>query len=621
MFRKVLIANRGAIACRIIRTFDRMGIASVAVYSEADRHSMHVARAGEAVPIGPSPAAESYLKVDAIIDAARSTGAEAIHPGYGFLAENPGFADACAEAGIVFIGPSPAHIRAFGLKHEARELAELAGVPVVPGSGLIRDVGHAISEAARISYPVMIKSTAGGGGIGLQLAATPSDLVPMYERVERLARNNFKDPGLFLEKYVARSRHIEVQIFGDGKGNVIALGERDCSAQRRNQKVIEETPAPNLPDKTRSALWQTACRLGQSVKYQSAGTVEYLYDAETNGFYFLEVNTRLQVEHGVTEEVTGIDLVEWMVRQAAGEMPPLDQNSIEPNGASIQARLYAEDPGRDFRPSSGVLTQVVWPKDTRVDTWVESGSEVSPFYDPMLAKIIATGVNRDEALQKLRAALDAIEISGIETNLDYLSQLCRLDVLARGEMLTRTLQTFAYRSNTIEVLTPGTQTTIQDWPGRVGYWAVGVPPSGPMDPLSFQLANRLVGNDDGAAAIETTLSGPTLKFNADTLICLAGAELAATLDGEPVAYWAPIAVKAGQMLKLGGVTGAGVRAYIAVRGGIDVPKYLGSRSTFTLGKFGGHGGRTLRTGDVLHIGATNAAAPSWAPLPPRSNRV
>ena len=614
MFRKVLIANRGAIACRIIRTFDRMGIASVAVYSDADRHSMHVARAGEAVPIGPSPAAESYLKVDAIIDAARSTGAEAIHPGYGFLAENPGFAEACAEAGIVFIGPSPAQIRAFGLKHEARELAELAGVPVVPGSGLIRDVDHAISEAARISYPVMIKSTAGGGGIGLQLAATPSDLVPMYERVERLARNNFKDPGLFLEKYVARSRHIEVQIFGDGKGNVIALGERDCSAQRRHQKVIEETPAPNLPDTTRSALWQTACRLGQSVKYQSAGTVEYLYDAETNGFYFLEVNTRLQVEHGVTEEVTGIDLVEWMVRQAAGEMPPLDQNSIEPNGASIQARLYAEDPGRDFRPSSGVLTQVAWPKDTRVDTWVESGSEVSPFYDPMLAKIVATGVDRDEALQKLRVALDAIEIGGIETNLDYLRQLCRLDVLARGEMLTRTLQTFAYRSKTIEVLTPGTQTTIQDWPGRVGYWAVGVPPSGPMDPLSFRLANRLVGNDEGAAAIETTLSGPTLKFNADTLICLAGAELAATLDGEPVAYWAPIAVKAGQMLKLGGVTGAGVRAYIAVRGGIDVPEYLGSRSTFTLGKFGGHGGRTLRTGDVLHIGATNEAAPSLSAL-------
>ena len=247
------------------------------------------------------------------------------------------------------------------------------------------------------------------------------------------------------------------------------------------------------------------------MSYESAGTVEYLYDAADDRFYFLEVNTRLQVEHGVTEEVNGVDLVEWMVRQAAGEMPPLDQESIKPRGASIQARLYAEDPGRDFRPSSGLLTHVAWPADTRVETWVESGSEVSPFYDPMLAKIIATGATRDEALTKLQAALDATEIGGLETNLDYLRQLSRLDILARGEMLTRTLQTFAYKADTIEVLAPGTQTTIQDWPGRLGYWAVGVPPSGPMDPLSFRLANRLIGNDEGAAAIETTLSGPTLQ--------------------------------------------------------------------------------------------------------------
>jgi len=606
MFRKVLIANRGAIACRIVRTLDRMSIASVAVYSEADRHSMHVMRAGESVAIGPSPAAESYLKVDAILDAARKTGAEAIHPGYGFLSENPGFAEACEQAGIVFIGPKPAHMRAFALKHRAREVALLCNVPPAPGSGLIGDIAHAEAEAARIGYPVMIKSTAGGGGIGLQLVTTPDDIAPLYERVGRLARNNFKEAGIFIEKYVARARHIEVQIFGDGKGNVVSLGERDCSAQRRNQKVIEETPAPNLPDQTRAALWDTACRLGQSVNYESAGTVEYLYDAATDAFYFLEVNTRLQVEHGVTEEVTGIDLVEWMVRQAAGEMPPLDQVSIRPKGASIQVRLYAEDPGWDFRPSSGLLTHVAWPNDTRIETWVQSGSEVSPFYDPMLAKIIATSATRDEALSKLQTALDATEIGGLETNLDYLRQLTRLDMFARGEMLTRTLQTFAYKAGTIEILAPGTQTTIQDWPGRVGYWAVGVPPSGPMDSLSFCLVNRLTGNDEGAAGIETTLSGPTLKFNADTIICLGGAELDATLDGEAVPYWEAVAVRAGQVLKVGGVKGPGVRAYIAVRGGIDVPEYLGSRSTFTLGKFGGHGGRALRTGDVLHIGAAPA---------------
>ena len=292
----------------------------------------------------------------------------------------------------------------------------------------------------------------------------------------------------------------------------------------------------------------------------------------------------------------------------------LDQASIKPSGASIQVRLYAEDPGRDFRPSSGLLTHVAWPKDTRIETWVESGSEVSPFYDPMLAKIIVTGATRDEALTKLQAALDATEIGGLETNLDYLRQLSRLDILARGEMLTRTLQDVVYQADTIEVLAPGTQTTIQDWPGRVGYWAVGVPPSGPMDPLSFRLANRLVGNDEDAAGIETTLAGPTLKFNSDALVCLAGAELTATLDGEPVPYWQAFAVNAGQMLKLGGVAGPGTRAYIAVRGGIDVPKYLGSRSTFTLGKFGGHGGRTLRAGDVLHIGAAPAAAAKTAAL-------
>ena len=616
MFRKVLIANRGAIAGRIIRTLDRMGIASVAVYSDADRHAMHVASAGEAVAIGPSPASESYLNIDAILDAARSTGAEAVHPGYGFLSENPDFAEACARAGIAFIGPKPEQMRAFGLKHKARELALLAGVPLSPGSGLLHDVAHAESEAARIGYPIMLKSTAGGGGIGLQLAATPSDLAPMYERVERLARNNFKDAGIFIEKFVARGRHVEVQIFGDGKGNIIALGERDCSAQRRNQKIIEETPAPNLPDKTRAALWETACRLGRQVGYESAGTVEYLYDSTTDEFYFLEVNTRLQVEHGVTEEVNDIDLVEWMLLQAAGEMPPLDQASVKPQGASIQARLYAEDPGRDFRPSSGLLTHVAWPADARIETWVESGSEVSPFYDPMLAKIIVTAATREEALSKLQSALDATEIGGLETNLDYLRQLSRLDVLAHGEMLTRTLQNVVYRANTIEVFAAGTQTTIQDWPGRLGYWAVGVPPSGPMDALSFRLANRLVGNEEGAAGIETTLSGPTLKFNADTVICLGGAELAATLDDEPVAYWQALTVKAGQVLKLGNVTGPGVRAYIAVRGGIDVPLYLGSRSTFTLGKFGGHGGRTLRAGDVLHIGAASGANGDLTPLDP-----
>jgi urea carboxylase len=622
MFSKVLIANRGAIATRIIRTLDRMGVASVAVYAEADRHAAHVARAGEAVAIGPAPAAQSYLKADAILEAARKTGAQAVHPGYGFLSENPDFAEACEKAGIRFIGPRAEQMRAFGLKHKARELALEAGVPLAPGSGLVSDVAQAQSEAARIGFPVMLKSTAGGGGIGLQLVSSEAELGPTFERVERLARNNFKDGGIFLEKYVARGRHIEVQIFGDGCGRVIALGERDCSAQRRNQKVIEETPAPGLSDTMRRELWATAVRLGQSVGYESAGTVEFLYDSDTNEFYFLEVNTRLQVEHGVTEEVTGIDLVEWMVRQAAGKFALPEQSQIKPDGASIQVRLYAEDPGRDFRPSSGLLTHVAWPQGARVETWVASGTEVSPFYDPMLAKIITKGTPRAEALSRLEQALAATEIGGLETNLLYLRDLAGSDVFAKSEMLTRTLATFPYQPKTIEVLAPGTVTTIQDYPGRLGYWDVGVPPSGPMDSRSLRLANRAVGNPDGAAALELTLSGPSLKFNAAAVICLMGAAMPAHLDGREIAQGRAVTVEAGQTLKLGTIASQGVRTYLAVRGGFDVPDYLGAKATFTLGRFGGHGGRPLLIGDILHVGEAAVSEPGAVPdalMPPLSN--
>ena len=395
MFNKVLIANRGAIACRIIRTLKRMGIQSVAVYSEADARSLHVQMADEAVCIGAAPAAESYLRGERILEVARSTGAQAIHPGYGFLSENAAFAEQCAEAGVVFIGPTPDQMRRFGLKHTARELAEQNGVPLLPGSGLLADVGHAHAEASRIGYPVMIKSTAGGGGIGMRLCWSADELNEAFQSVERLARANFKDAGIYLEKYVEHARHIEVQLFGDGKGSVIALGERDCSVQRRNQKVIEETPAPNLTPEVRKHLLETAVRLGEAVQYQSAGTVEFVFDAHNGEFYFLEVNTRLQVEHGVTEEVTGVDLVEWMLLQAAGELPALDTVQIRPKGASIQVRLYAEDPNKNFQPSSGLLSGVEFSEDARNETWVERGSDIPPYYDPMIAKIIVKAVNRE----------------------------------------------------------------------------------------------------------------------------------------------------------------------------------------------------------------------------------
>jgi urea carboxylase len=608
MFAKVLIANRGEIACRVIRTLKRLGIASVAVYSDADRHSLHALEADEAVALGAGSAAETYLRQDKILEAAQATGAQAIHPGYGFLSENAGFAEACAAHGVVFIGPTPAQMRDFGLKHRARELAAASGVALLPGSGLLAHIDDAESKAAAIGYPVMLKSTAGGGGIGMQLVRQPAELADAFRAVERLATKSFGSGGVFVEKFIERARHIEVQIFGNGAGAVIALGERDCSTQRRNQKIIEETPAPGLSDVTRERLHESAIRLGRAVNYQSAGTVEFVYDTATELFYFLEVNTRLQVEHGVTEEVTGVDLVEWMVRQAANEEFPLQ--APPPRGAAIQARVYAEDPALAFRPSSGLITYARFPDTARIETWVSDGTLVTPLYDPLLAKIISVGGGRAEALTRLRAALGETSISGIETNLDYLRQLIADPLFTSGGMTTRALESFKYQPRTVEVLAAGTQTTVQDHPGRIGYWNVGVPPSGPMDDLSFRLANQALGNPSHAAALEITVSGPTLKFNVDALICLTGAAMAADLDGRAVLFWVPTPVSAGQTLRIGAVTGHGCRAYLGIRGGIDVPEYLGSRATFTLGKFGGHGGRALMPGDVLHIGS---AAPMTAP--------
>jgi urea carboxylase len=601
MFDKVLIANRGAIACRIIRTLKAMGVKSVAVYSKADAQSLHVSQADEAVCIGEALASESYLDVGKVLDAAEQSGAQAIHPGYGFLSENAAFAEECERRGIAFIGPTPQQLRDFGLKHTARSLAEDSGVPMLPGTGLLKDVPHALSEAARIGYPVMLKSTAGGGGIGMQLCHDDQQLSEAFATVQRLGQNNFANAGIFLEKYVAAARHIEVQIFGDGRGNVVALGERDCSLQRRNQKVVEETPAPNLSDAVRHALWDTACRLGRAVAYRSAGTVEYIYDPATEHFYFLEVNTRLQVEHGVTEEVTGVDLVGWMVSLAAGQPPALAAVDPTAQGHSIQVRLYAEDPGKDFQPQAGLLTQVRFPEGVRCDSWLEPGVEVPPYYDPMLAKIIVHGADRSAALAAMDQALADTAVAGIETNLDYLRQVVADPIFRDGLQTTRYLNDFSYQPHSIDVLAAGTQTTVQDYPGRQGYWDIGVPPSGPMDDLAFRLGNRLLGNDAAAAGLEITVTGPTLRFNCATRICLTGAPLQAELDGTAVPWWQPIEVAAGSVLKLGKLTGAGARAYLAVQGGIDVPDYLGSKATFTLGQFGGHGGRPLRVGDVLHL--------------------
>jgi urea carboxylase len=610
MFKKVLIANRGAIACRIIRTLRKLKVGSVAVYSEADANSLHVAMADEAICIGPAPATESYLKFEAIFEAARKSGANAIHPGYGFLSENADFAAACELAGFAFIGPTAQHMRDFGLKHTARSLAKSSGVPLLPGSDLLDGVEHAVTEATRIGYPVMLKSTAGGGGIGMKLCLDEPGLREAFVSVKRLSETAFKQSGIYLEKYVGIARHIEVQVFGDGLGKVVALGERDCSAQRRNQKVIEETPAPDLTEATRQSLLESAVRLTSSLAYRSAGTVEFVFDVAAQQFYFLEVNTRLQVEHGVTEEVTGVDLVEWMVRLAAGETAFVAAYKHAPKGASIQVRLYAEDPNKNFQPSSGVLTEAHFPAGARVETWVERGSEIPSFYDPMIAKIIVKAADRGAATAKMIEALGDCRIAGIESNLQYLRQVIASQGFAKAEIHTKWLATFPYVAATVDVLEPGTQSSIQDFPGRTGYWSIGVPPSGPMDDRAFRLANTLAGNPDGMAGLEITLSGPTLRFNVAATIALTGALMPAELSGRPVPFWKRISVKAGETLRMGAVKGAGCRAYLAVHGGFLVPEYLGSRATFSLGKFGGHAGRTLRNGDVLPI----AALPEPAPL-------
>jgi urea carboxylase len=605
MFKRLLIANRGAIATRIIRTLKKLEIESVVIYHEKDQDSLHVQIADIAVNLGAGTVAETYLNQEKIIQIAVENDVDAIHPGYGFLSENPKFVEKCETNGLKFIGPTPEQMNVFGLKHLARQAAENAGVPLLPGSPVLTNVDDAINWAEKIGYPVMLKSSAGGGGIGMQVCWTVEALAEAWESVKRLSTNYFSDDRVFLEKYIDNARHIEVQIFADGKGDAIALGERDCSAQRRNQKVIEECPAPNLSQALRADMHRTAEELMASVNYRNAGTVEFIFDVDQQTFYFLEVNTRLQVEHGVTEEVYKVDLVEWMIKLTAGKLEALEsiRPSLKPSGHSIQMRLYAEDTQQDFQPSAGLLSDVYFPdmEGLRVDTWVEAGIDVPALFDPMLGKLIVSKATRTEALTTLTHVLQESRVYGIETNLAYVASVLTTDAAQAGELLTKTLSSHTFQCPSFRVLGAGTQTTIQDFPGRQGYWHVGVPPSGPMDSVSFRLANQLLGNDSDAAALEMTLNGPTLQFESDTVIALTGADMQAELDGEGIPRFQTVAVSAGQVLSLGKVRGVGARAYLAIAGGIQCPDYLGSKATFTLGQFGGHSGRALRTGDVLHI--------------------
>ena len=440
MFAKILIANRGEIACRVIRTAKRMGIATVAVYSDADQGSLAVRMADEAVHLGPSPAAESYLVVDKILAAIEQTGAEAVHPGYGFLSENAAFARTLAKAGITFIGPPPDAIAAMGDKIESKKLADAAGVNTVPGHlGVIEDGDAAIEIAEGVGYPVMIKASAGGGGKGMRVARNEGEVADGFRSAQNEARSSFGDDRIFIEKYIEEPRHIEIQVLADGHGNIIHLGERECSIQRRHQKVIEEAPSPAIDEATRQSMGQQACALARAVDYQSAGTVEFIVDRDRN-FYFLEMNTRLQVEHPVTEMVTGLDLVELMFRIAAGEPLPLTQDDVTANGWAIEARVYAEDPARNFLPAIGRLVRYR-PPDTsdgnvRIDTGVGEGSDISMFYDPMIAKLVTHGVDRGAAIDRMRAALDAYYIRGTGNNTTFLASVLMHPRFAEGRLST-----------------------------------------------------------------------------------------------------------------------------------------------------------------------------------------
>ena len=439
MFDKILIANRGEIACRIIHTARRMGVATVAVYSEADASARHVALADEAVLLGPAPATESYLRVDRLVEAARRTGAQAIHPGYGFLSENPGFARACKDAGLVFIGPPESAIQAMGSKSEAKRIMEAAGVPLVPGyHGEDQDPQLLAREADAIGFPVLIKASAGGGGKGMRVVNSAAEFATGLAAAKREAMAAFADDRVLIEKYLVRPRHIEIQVFADTRGNCVYLFERDCSLQRRHQKVVEEAPGPGMDPLRREQMGKAAVAAAQAIGYTGAGTVEFIVSADDE-FYFMEMNTRLQVEHPVTECITGQDLVQWQLQVASGQSLPLGQEALGINGHSIEVRLYAEDPEREFLPATGALGHLRFPRESehvRVDSGVREGDVISVHYDPMIAKLIVWDHDRDGAIRRMLQALSETEIVGVTTNVDFLYSVVAHPEFRKGKVDT-----------------------------------------------------------------------------------------------------------------------------------------------------------------------------------------
>ncbi|WPZ03874.1 acetyl/propionyl/methylcrotonyl-CoA carboxylase subunit alpha [Blastomonas marina] len=535
MIEKLLIANRGEIACRIIRTARVMGIATVAVYSDADANALHVRSADEAVHIGPSPAAESYLVGDKIIAAAKQTGADAIHPGYGFLSENAGFAQAVIDAGLAWVGPKPSSIEAMGLKDAAKKLMREAGVPVTPGyEGEDQSVERLQKEADAIGYPVLIKAVAGGGGKGMRKVDAAKDFAAALESCRREAKASFSNDEVLLEKWITSPRHIEVQVFGDSHGNVVHLFERDCSLQRRHQKVIEEAPAPGMDEATREEICAAAVRAAKAVDYEGAGTIEFIADASeglrADRIFFMEMNTRLQVEHPVTEEITGVDLVEWQLRVAGGEPIPLEQDQLSINGHSVEARLYAEDPTTGFLPSTGKLDLLELDEGlARIETGVEQGDQVSPHYDPMIAKIVTWGEDRDDAMLQLATALHAVRVWPVRTNAAFLLACLNDPTFRAGEMTTGLI------ADRGDALTDAPELGENEWQVAAlnefapYYLASEQPGSGPWGSASGFRLNR-----DGSPRITVQHGGEARTLELEE--CFSATGFAATIDGGSLVY-------------------------------------------------------------------------------------
>lgn len=625
-FQTVLIANRGEIAIRLIQAVHNLHLTAVAVFVSEDATSPHIRQADHTVCLGSSPTL--YNDVTALLIAAKSSNAQAVLPGYGFVSENPDAARAFEKNNIIWIGPRPETITLFGLKHTARQAAIQANVPTIPGSPLLDSHQQAADWAAKIGFPVLLKASAGGGGMGQAIARSPYDVRRAYHSVINQSESLFATTQIYIERYIEKARHIEIQVFGDGNGTCLSLGDRECSVQRRRQKVIEEACAPNIPFNVRTALRNAAANLCAKHAYRSAGTVEFILDDISNDWFFLEVNTRLQVEHGVTELVTGIDIVQWMLL-AAGGIDVLEGGNVtwKESGSAMEARIYAENPVKGYVPSSGTLSQMTWPQPRmspgessklRIDAWADRGTVVLPHFDPMLGKVLVWAKTRPQALLELKKALEEVVVAGVSTNLELLLQTIDRPEFLQGTYTTGLLDSFLPFSNSIEVVKPGLQSSLQDYPGRIGYWHIGVSPSGPMDAYAMGMANSLVGNPVTCTALEITVSGPTLIFHCEAVVAITGGKFLSEMDeGKPVPFWTPFRVRAGSVLSIGSSVGSeisdpycavgGKIAYLAVRGGFDAPKYLGSSSTFPTGKFGGLTGSFLSTGDFLPICHSSSA--------------